>query len=72
MHPIEINRHMAMNHIQNMYINIHILRINLLPKQNIINNGAIKNIISDRNAQYPNSLFSSGEKEQLYTPDALV
>ena len=69
MHPIEINRHMAMNHIQNMYINIHILRINLFPKQNIINTGAIKNIIRDKNDQYPNIRLSSGEKEQLYTPD---
>ena len=61
---------MEMNHIQNMYNNIHILRINLFPKQNIINTGAIKNITSDKNAQYHKIRFSSGEKEQLYTADS--
>ena len=49
-----------------MYIDIHILRINLLPKQNIIKVGAIKNIMSDNVAHNPNILFSSGEKVQLY------
>jgi hypothetical protein len=57
---------MAMNNIQKMYINIHTLRINLLPKQNIINIGAIRNIMSDKKAQYPNKIFSSCENEQLY------
>ena len=55
-----------MNNIQKIYINIHILRINLLPKQNIINIGAVRNIMSDKNAQCPNKIFSSGENEQLY------
>lgn len=57
---------MAINHTQKMYINIHILRINLFPKQNMINKGAIKNIMSDNNAQISNTLFSSAEKVQLY------
>ena len=49
-----------------MYINIHILRMNLLPKQNIMKVGAIKNIMSHNVAHIPNILFSSGEKVQLY------
>jgi hypothetical protein len=64
--PIEMNFHIAINHIQKIYINIHILRINLFPKQNIMKSGAIRNIIRDKNDQYPNIWFSSGEKEQLY------
>lgn len=49
-----------------MYINIHILRINLLPKENIMKSGAIRNIIRDKNDRDPNIWFSSGEKVQLY------
>ena len=63
---IEMSFHIAINNIQKMYINIHILRINLFPKQNIINMGAIRNIMSDKNAQCPNKTFSFCEKEQLY------
>ena len=55
-----------MNNIQKIYINIHILRINLFPKQNIINTGAITNIIRDNAAQKLNKWFSSGENWQLY------
>ena len=51
---------------------IHILRTNLLPKQNIINTGAIRNIMRDRNAQYPNSVFSSCEKGQLYQVNPIL